>query len=324
MIPPGLVVLADKNRDGEEHWRAARHGVLTASDAGALLGIDPWKSRAALYFEKIAPEPPAFEENEAMRWGTLLEPVVAREFTARTGIPTLGSQQLLTNERRPWMAATPDFFGLEGDETVLVEIKTTTLRKEDDWPAEEPPPRVTAQVMWQLAVTGLRVAHVAALIGGQELRLYRLERDHAVVNAIIDAAHTFWHDHVLAQVEPPIDSHDSTTEALKRAFADSDGTALHAPQDIEDAWAELVAAKGMVALWTDRADALTNRLRLFLRTAEIGLIGGAKAFSWKPQVKRDIDVKALRAAHPDIAEQFTRESTGRVFRLHKLKDDDAA
>lgn len=320
MIPAGLTVLADKAID-EEAWRQARHGTLTASDAAAVLGIDRWKSRAALYFEKIAAEPPPFEENERMLWGKLFEPVVLAEWHRRTGLPYLAESRLLVG-RHKFMAASPDAFTQEGDETGLVEIKTTNGRNEGDWPDDEPPPRVTAQVMWQLAVTGLSFAHVAALIGGQELRLYRLERDSAVVDAITAAAERFWHDHVLPRVEPAIDAHPSTSEAIARLYPTSDGRQLHAPKDIEDAWAELGSAKAMVTLWEDRVAALTNRLRLFLGEAQEGLIGGAKAFSWKPQTRRTLDTKALAAAHPALVAEFTRETTSRVFRIHKLTKDD--
>jgi predicted phage-related endonuclease len=67
-------------------WLERRRQTLGASDAAAALGLSPYCSPLQLYLRKIGSLPEQ-EETEAMRWGTLLEPLLAREYTRRTGLP---------------------------------------------------------------------------------------------------------------------------------------------------------------------------------------------------------------------------------------------
>ena len=49
--------------------------------------------------------------------------------------------------------------------------------------------------------------------------------------------------------------------------------------------------------------------------AELGLLGGRPAVRWTTVRTSRLDAKALREAHPDIAQAFTREQTYRRFSL---------
>lgn len=73
MITPGRSWPNEITAPDRDAWLAARHTRITASDVGALLGLNKHKSRRALLKEKAAPEPKNFRGNSAMRAGGFLE-----------------------------------------------------------------------------------------------------------------------------------------------------------------------------------------------------------------------------------------------------------
>ncbi len=62
-------------QQGSAEWLAARASRITASDFGAALGHNKYKSATALLREKIFPTPSPPARNGPMRWGTCMEDV---------------------------------------------------------------------------------------------------------------------------------------------------------------------------------------------------------------------------------------------------------
>ena len=67
-----------------EEWLELRRHSIGGSEAGALLGLNPYASSLTLYLDKKGLSKPK-ETNEAMRIGTDLEEYVAKRFEEKTG-----------------------------------------------------------------------------------------------------------------------------------------------------------------------------------------------------------------------------------------------
>ena len=69
-----------------EEWLIERRKGIGGSDAAAVAGLNPWKSAAAVFFEKTSEIPPETGEmSERLRIGHDLEDYVARRFAEETG-----------------------------------------------------------------------------------------------------------------------------------------------------------------------------------------------------------------------------------------------
>ena len=80
-----LIMKASEMED-RAAWLKLRNKGLGGSDAGIIVGVNPWKSPYQLWLEKTGQvEPEDISEKEAVYWGTQLEDMVAREFMKRTG-----------------------------------------------------------------------------------------------------------------------------------------------------------------------------------------------------------------------------------------------
>lgn len=66
---------------------------------------------------------------------------------------------------------------------------------------------------------------------------------------------------------------------------------------------------------------LVEKIKLALGEAEAGLVEGHRVVTWKTVTSRRVDTKALREAHPDVADAHTVETVSRRFVLMQVDDD---
>lgn len=186
----------------DEEWRAARRLGVGGSDVGAVMGLNKWKSPLEVWLEKTGrAEPPDLSGKESVEWGCRLEPLIAEKFAEMHPEYRVRRKNCtMVSSERPWARANIDR-ELVGDGRGILEVKTAGARSADDW-VFGPPAHYEAQVQHYLSVTGWDFAWVAVLIGGQEYREYRVERDEEDIAAIDAAVDSFWNDYVVKGVMP--------------------------------------------------------------------------------------------------------------------------
>lgn len=209
-----------------EEWLELRRKSLGASEAAAALGVSPYQTPVELWQRKVGLIPDQ-EESEAMRWGSLLEPVILGEYARRTGRRIVGEQGFTRHPGYPCLTATPDAVTEDGR---LVEVKTASAWAKEwgDEDSDEIPDHYLIQVAHQMAVTGAEVADVAVLIGGQRLRIYTVPRDESLVQEVVRGGLRFW-EHVERQ-EPPTWGR-MTPQTLAVRFPECHGEAEWSAED---------------------------------------------------------------------------------------------
>lgn len=211
-----------------EAWLTLRRQSLGASEAAAALGVSPYVTPVELWQRKlgIAPEQP---ETEAMRWGTLLEPLILAEYQARTGRRVVATQEYRVHPDHPHLTATLDGRCEDGR---LVEIKTASAWARE-WGAEdtdEVPEPYLVQVAQQMAVTGADTADVVVLIGGQRLRIYNVPRNDRLVDLVVEEGTRFWR---CVERRSPPDWGRRTASDLAAVYPGCEGEAAWSLEDAE-------------------------------------------------------------------------------------------
>ena len=199
-----------------EDWLRERIRGIGGSDAGTICGLNPWKSRVELYMDKIGEIPP-IEENDLMYWGTVLEDVVAQEFSIRSGMKVQRQNSIVRCAEYPFMLANIDrkIVGLrEG-----LECKTANAFTKSKWENGKIPDSYMAQVQHYMAVTGYQAWWLAVLIGGNDFRYQRIERDQEFIDMLIQLESDFWHNNVLAGVMPEPDGSEACSGIIKKRWA---------------------------------------------------------------------------------------------------------
>lgn len=287
-------------------WLAMRRLGLGGSDVSALVGLSRWTSPIELWEDKVARLPLVDEQSEAAEMGTLLEPVVRDRF-ARVHDLRVRACGMLRSQRWPWMLANPD--GLCSDGRGY-EGKTCSPWQAHEWGTESDPlvpDHAELQAQWCMAVTGWPGWWVACLIGGQR-NVYRLvERDDGLIGQLVEIGRAFWHNHVLAEVPPPVDGSDACTRLLTERFplADLDTTVEIDPEERDEI--AVLREKAIAAEKAAKADydAVKNRIRTVMGTAETLMCGDDQIATWK-HTNRFSDRK-FRDARPDLAAEYTRQ-----------------
>lgn len=287
---------------------AERSQGLGGTDAAPALGLSPWKTPFELYQEKIG-EAPAQETTERMRLGTRLEQVIADEYEHRTGRTLHRVNRSLQHKEHPWMRASLDR-RIVGEQA-LVECKSvgTYAAKSDEWGPEGTdavPVPYLLQVMHYLAVTGYERGELAALVGGNELRIYVIRRDDQLIDSMIAREAAFWQR--VVDRDPPT---PSTVEEAKLRWPRSVAVELEATAEVADACAKLAAFKREAKDLEKAIDDYDTIVRSFMGEADTLTHGGKVLATWKESKSAmKLDAKALEAEHPDLLRKFYREVPG--------------
>ena len=188
---PGPVALIDRQLDKAQPPEAG----VGNRDAAAALGQDPFKSQIRLWMEKTGRQdllhPVQVQDDSLGYWGRLLEPIVAAQYTNRTGRRIRQVNTTQQHPKHPWMLATVTREVVDAPDVQLLECLCVGMDVAPLW-AHGVPAYVRLRVMHLLAVTGQRVADVVVLLGGQDLQIYRIERDVAEISQLIKKERAFW------------------------------------------------------------------------------------------------------------------------------------
>jgi putative phage-type endonuclease len=278
--------IADLTTLARADWLALRRQGLGSSDAPAVLGVSPYRTQLEVWAEKVGLAEP--EENEAMRWGRLLEPLVAEEYARASGVALLHPQAIYQHPDHPWMLATPDRLATPEAPRIVIEIKTrATWRQDDDIPAH-----YRVQVQHQLAVLGLERATLVILVAGQRLLWTDVERDDGLIRDLVEQEREFWRRVELRDPPPPV-AEDRTRGVLARLYPRDSGATVQLPPEAE-AWDEELCRvrEELVALERRRAE-LEARIQAAMGEAAVGVLPSGGRYTWRV-VRRELKPQPAR------------------------------
>lgn len=301
-----------------EEWLKWRRKGIGGSDVGAICGVNPWRSAVAVYLEKIGElKAEDQEDNEAMYFGRILEDVIAKEFSRRTGYKVQRRNAILQHPKVEWALANIDRLILAGEDddgNGILEIKTASEYARGDWEEGKIPDQYLLQLQWYLFVTGLKWGYFATLVGGNKFYHYRVDRDDEIIEYLVKICGDFW-KMVQDRTPPPMDGSDSSSEVLNILYPQSKPdsiielppTAQELVKKYEQAVADEKAAKA-------RKDEAANKLKALLGEHEVGWAGERKV-SWKSITSTWFDSKRFKEEHPDLYAQYAKESQYRRFSI---------
>ncbi len=202
------IIIVDTAGMDEATWHKYRREGLGGSDIAAVYGQSPFCTARDLFYVKTGVKPAIPEEDNwvAKEYGHLLEDLVAKIFSQKTGLRVYKKTYLYAHPDHTFMRANVDYFVEmpDGSEAIL-ECKTCNYNIRDKWENDAVPFNYELQVRHYMAVTNINVAFVACLYGNNENEfVYRkVERDLDFEEDMIEQERYFWKKYVLAGIEPP-------------------------------------------------------------------------------------------------------------------------
>lgn len=295
-----------------DEWLSIRHQYIGGSDAGAIIGTNPYKSAYSLWAEKTN-RIKAFDGNITTEVGAYLEQLVADMFSKETGKKVHKVNRTIVNDLYPYACANIDRKVVGED--ALLEIKTTTsipnvrkLRGSDEFPDI-----YYAQVVHYLAVTGYSKAYLAVLINCRELKIYELERDQSEIDILMEEERRFW-SNVESGTPPVADGAESTADAIREMYPESTDSVIDitACRSALDRYTEI--SDEIKALKKEQ-DAIAAEIKLAMRDAATGVCEGYKV-SWVSSVRSTFDGTRYANEHPEIdLGGYYKQTNVRTFRV---------
>lgn len=285
-----------------EEWLRWRTKGIGGSDVSVIAGVNPFRSIFQLWLEKTGQVEPEETENDNTHFGNVLEPVVKREFSKRTGLKVRAKRALLQSEEYPFMLADLDGVIYENGKMNLFEAKTASAYKQEIW-EKGIPEEYVLQVQHYMAVTGAEKTYLAALVGGNRFYWKVVRRDEQKIAEIIALEKAFWEENVLAGKEPVPDGSGATTDFLNEKYASSNGNTILLPEEALGLCRRYEELSGQLNELQDKKDAVSNQLKNFLKNNESGVIGEYRV-TWKQVTSMTFDKKRLEKENHALYEEY--------------------
>ena len=268
---------------GEGMSAEERQRYIGGSDVAAIAGLSPYRTALDVYAEKKGLAAP-FEGNEFTYWGKELEDVVARRYARDTG-RLIEPAGFLVHPKHSFVAGHLDRQNTA--DRLVIEVKTAGMRQADRWGEEgtdEIPEEYLAQCAWYMLLTGYSHADVPVLIGGNDFRVYRIERDQELEGFLLDAAVKFWTENILKDQPPEIDGSESAARLIAALHPNEKRPLEEATDYDSDLVLKLQVSRDQLDIVEQEKAAIENALK-----SRIGDAAGLQGPNWRVTWKRTRD-----------------------------------
>lgn len=235
----GYTITTDPTR---EDWLKARANDVTASAAGALVGVHDYQTALGLWSLKSGKTSEDPEESGPMRRGRLLEPVALQMLREdRPAWQCFGGVNHYWRDPSRRIGATPDCYVIdEQGRFCVVQFKTVEpsifVRKwqgGDRYGVIEPPLWIVIQAILEAELTGAEKAYVAALVigFGIELHIIEVPMHHGILEKIRGEVAAFWQ--LIERNEMPPPNYGKDADLIAKLFPIREGLVLDLKDDNE-------------------------------------------------------------------------------------------
>ena len=309
-------------------WLEVRKQGIGSSDAAAACGLNPYMSMLELWMIKTGRVQQNIDDESSghapLYWGKQLEPLVAEYYSMHTNNKVRRVNAVLQHPDpdKAFMLANLDYAVVGNEDVQILECKTAGEYGAKLW-RDGVPLYVLCQVQHQLAVTGKQAAHICVLLCGQETKIYKVSRNEALIEQIIQAERLFW-ECVENDVPPAVDASESAAKALQQLYPEHvplSTTDLSEDEQANQQFEQLLQARSQIDKHQEQFDLLKHQLQAKMQEAERATFKVGSVTWKKSKDSISLDSKALLKSHPEYLNQFPQTKQGsRRFNIYS-KDD---
>jgi len=300
--------ISTKNMELQQ-WLDLRKDYIGASDAGAVLGFNPWKSPVDVWLDKTG-KTGSQDDNLAMLVGREMEPTIKRLFEDQENLKVRNDNKIRLDDEYPFLGTNLD--GLVVGERVPVEYKTTAI-----WD-HEIPDFYFVQIQHQMMITGAKDCYLAVLVLGmnKQFIVEKVKRVDDFVAKMRENLVNFWEEHVLKEVPPD----PKSLKDVKRIYTKTDPESIKEAN--EDIFSEYLSLTNLREKRSDLDREISKAqmvLMNYMQDKEVIEKSGIPIVTWKKSREiRRFDRKRFSEEHPNTYREYVRELEGR--RRFLLKD----
>ena len=290
-------------------WLRLRKEGIGGSDAGAVCGMNPYRSAMDVFCDKVSAEVEE-TDNEAMRQGRDLEDYVARRFMEATGLKVRRSNVMYRNREYPFMLADVD--RLVVGERAGLECKTASAYSADKWKDGRIPAHYEIQCHHYMAVTGLDAWYLAVVILGRGFQYIKIERDEELIRNLVQIETDFWNDHVLAGVMPEPDGSRACEEILGQYYPAANRETLQLPPLFNERLERRESLLEMIERFQAEQRQIEQEIKLYMKDGQEA-VNDRYRVTWSDVESARLDVRRLKEEKPEVYQEFAKKTSSRRF-----------
>lgn len=208
--------------ESREQWLAMRRNDVTASTAGALLGLHPYVSAWSLWAEKTGLVSSDGMTNPAMERGLELEPLIIKRLQKMHPEWNVAKCDSYYRDPIARLGATPDCFATDPDRGFgIIQIKTSDRSFNENWVVDgevTPPLWIVVQALIEAHLTGANWAAIAVLaIGTWELHVVDVPLHAPLIARVKAETKKFWE--MIEAGEEPAPDYGKDAALIEQLFA---------------------------------------------------------------------------------------------------------
>lgn len=214
----------------EAHWLELRKQYVTSTNAATIMGVNNYESRVGLWAIKSGKVEEQFEDKLIMKIGRLVEPVIAELTIDHFDIYAHKDTDLHVRPEHK-IASSLDFIckmpsekmislypKIKEKNPVILECKNVSESAfRNLWSDNKPPLYIQCQVQHQMLCTGYNFCLVCALIGGNKMKYFFIERDDKFLEALLYEISEFWIS-VDENLQPESDQSEHARSIIQKLF----------------------------------------------------------------------------------------------------------
>lgn len=293
-----------------EDWLRLRKSGIGGSDAGAVLGVNPYSSQMQVFLEKTSNEIMEKAENEAIRVGHDLEQYVADRFTEATGKKVRRTSSMFRSEDHTYMLADIDRF-IVGEDAGL-ECKTASAYSKDVWQDGQIPMHYLIQCYHYMAVTGKRKWYIACVILGIGFVYRELEWNDDLIQRIVRVEEDFWNNHVLKGIMPSPDGSEGYEKALNQYYTRAETETTIPLVGFDEKLKRREELVEQIGNLETEQKQIEQEVKLYMKDNEFAL-SPAFRVRWSNVESTKLDTKRLRTEQPEIYKDYGKKTVTRRF-----------
>ena len=295
------------NLDKKE-WLQYRKQGIGGSDAGAVCGLNPYRTAMQVYQDKTSEDIEEID-NEALCQGRKFEDYVARRFTEATGKKVRRANAMFYHEKYPFMLADVDRMVV--GENAGLECKIASPYMTDKWEDGKIPLSYQIQCLHYMAVCGAEAWYIAVLIYGKEFKYYQIERDEEMIADLIQIEEDFWQNYVLKRQIPSPDGSKLADSVIAEYYKQTITETIPLTGFNEKIKRRQELSEIIGKMDTEKRQ-IEQELKLYLGEAEIAENEQYRV-SWKAVQSNRLDEKRLKEEQPEIYEKYKKSVLSRRF-----------
>lgn len=299
----------------KQEWLRERKNYLGGTDLAAICGLNPYRTALDVYLDKTSDDITE-ETSPAMRWGTLLEDVIAKEYAQVTGYDVEIEPNTIYHPEYKFLGANIDRW--VGNKEYVLECKTAGFTKAKEWGdlrTDQIPESYLIQVAYYAAICDVPKVDIAVLIGGQDFRIYTYERNKELEDKLIKIACNFWHNHIEKRIPPKC----INTRDTFNLFPESHHHEIVAESNILEKWEQLKAAKEEEVRIVNTIEKLKTDIQEFMRDYDVLIDNNGNVIAtWKNTAPKSLfDLKRFKEEAKETYLKYI--STAKQSRMFLIK-----